>query len=60
MMRNRLLPIATIVLAVLAIWCVFVVVMNRQFVEDQARRANTEITFIELVQRRLGRGAMGG
>ncbi|MAM10053.1 MAG: ABC transporter permease, partial [Rhizobiaceae bacterium] len=32
MLRERVLPVATVVFAILAIWCVFVVVMNRQFV----------------------------
>ena len=51
MLRNRVLPIATVVIAILAIWCVFVVIMNRQFVEDQARRAKEDITFSQLVER---------
>nr|WP_180898389.1 MULTISPECIES: ABC transporter permease [unclassified Martelella] len=50
MLRERVLPIATVVLAILAIWCVFVVVMNRQFVTDQARRAGQEISFAEVVK----------
>ena len=50
MLRERVLPVATVVFAILAIWCVFVVVMNRQFVEDQARRAGQEISFAEVVK----------
>ncbi|TPW31432.1 ABC transporter permease [Martelella alba] len=49
-MRERFLPIATVVVVILALWCVFVVVMNRQFVEDQARRSNQTLTFSELVE----------
>lgn len=50
MLRERVLPVATVVFAILAIWCAFVVVMNRQFVEDQARRAGQEISFSEVVK----------
>ncbi|MGV0909794.1 ABC transporter permease [Martelella sp. FOR1707] len=50
MLRERVLPVATVVLAILAIWCVFVVVMNKQFVTDQARRAGHDISFSEVVK----------
>ncbi len=49
--RDRVLPVLTILLAILVIWHVFVVYLNAPFVRDQAARANEEITFSQVVER---------
>ena len=47
--KDRVLPILTVILAILAIWHVFVVVLNAPFERDQAARAGTPITFMEIL-----------
>lgn len=47
-MRN-VLPVLTVLLAILAIWYLAVIPMNAPFVRDQAARAGTSVTFSELV-----------
>jgi len=47
-MRN-LLPVLTVVAAIMVLWYVAVVPMNAQWSRDQAARAGTELTFRELV-----------
>jgi NitT/TauT family transport system permease protein len=49
--RDRVLPVLTILLAILIIWHVFVVYLNAPFIRDQATRANEEITFAQVVER---------
>jgi NitT/TauT family transport system permease protein len=49
--RDRVLPVLTILLAILFIWHVFVVYLNAPFIRDQAARANEEITFAQVVER---------
>lgn len=49
--RDRILPVLTILLAILVIWHVFVVYLNAPFIRDQAARANEEITFAQVVER---------
>jgi NitT/TauT family transport system permease protein len=49
--RDRVLPVLTILLAILVIWHVFVVYLNAPFIRDQAARANEEITFAQVVER---------
>ncbi|MFN3508827.1 MAG: ABC transporter permease [Allorhizobium sp.] len=49
--RDRVLPVLTILLAILVIWHVFVVYLNAPFIRDQAARANEEITFSQVVER---------
>lgn len=43
------MPVTTVVLAILAIWMVFVVILNAPFERDQAARAGTEIGFWQLL-----------
>ncbi|MFY8102102.1 MAG: ABC transporter permease, partial [Allorhizobium sp.] len=43
--RDRILPVLTVILAILVIWHVFVVYLNAPFVRDQAARAGETITF---------------
>jgi NitT/TauT family transport system permease protein len=47
--RDRLLPIGTVLLALVALWYVFVVVLNAPFERDTAARAGTTISFMELL-----------
>lgn len=49
--RDRILPVLTVVLAILVIWHVFVVYLNAPFVRDQAARAGEEITVSQVVER---------
>ena len=49
--RERILPVLTILLAILVIWHVFVVYLNAPFIRDQAARANVAITFAQVVER---------
>ncbi|GEO85582.1 MULTISPECIES: ABC transporter permease [Alphaproteobacteria] len=49
--RDRILPILTVVFAILVIWHIFVVYLNAPFVRDQAARANETISFSQLVER---------
>jgi len=49
--RDRILPVLTILLAILVIWHIFVVYLNAPFIRDQAARANEEITFSQVVER---------
>lgn len=49
-MMSRLLPILTVILAILIIWHVFVVILNAPFVRDQAARAGEEITTEQVIE----------
>ena len=52
-LRDRLLPIGTVVIALLALWYVFVVVLNAPFERDTAARAGTTIGFMELLPKTM-------
>ncbi len=52
-LRDRLLPIGTVVLALLALWYVFVVVLNAPFERDTAARGGTTISFTELLPKTM-------
>ncbi|MGQ3210836.1 MAG: ABC transporter permease [Shinella sp.] len=52
-LRDRLLPIVTVLLALVALWYVFVVVLNAPFERDTAGRAGTTITFMELLPKTM-------
>ena len=47
--QGRVLPVLTMVLAILVLWYVAVVPMNAQWTRDQAARAGAEVSFSELV-----------
>jgi NitT/TauT family transport system permease protein len=49
-LRTRLLPILTVILAILIIWHVFVVILNAPFVRDQAARAGETITTAQVIE----------
>ncbi len=46
---TRMLPILTVLAAILAVWYAAAVWMNAPFVRDQAARAGTTVTFAEIV-----------
>ncbi|MCR6501445.1 ABC transporter permease [Shinella sp. CPCC 101442] len=52
-LKDRLLPVGTVVLALLALWYVFVVVLNTPFERDTAARAGTTISFTELLPKTM-------
>jgi len=52
-LRDRLLPIGTMLIALIALWYVFVVVLNAPFERDTAARAGTTIGFMELVPKTM-------
>ncbi|MCJ8150672.1 ABC transporter permease [Shinella sedimenti] len=51
--KDRLLPIGTVVLALIVLWYVFVLVLNTPFERDTAARAGTTISFSELLPRTM-------
>ncbi|AFL53453.1 NitT/TauT family transport system permease protein [Sinorhizobium fredii] len=48
--RDKLLPISTVVLLMIAIWYIAAVFLNAPFERDTAARAGTEIAFSDLVR----------
>ncbi len=48
--RDKLVPVGTVVLLLIAIWYVAVVFLNAPFERDTAARAGTEISFSEIVR----------
>lgn len=48
-LRHRLLPVLTVLLAIVAVWYCAAVWLNAPFVRDQAARAGTEIAFGEIL-----------
>lgn len=53
LLRDKILPIGTVVLAIIAIWYAAAVYLNTQFERDQAERAGTEISFSEILPRTM-------
>lgn len=51
--RDRILPILTVLAALIAIWYLCVVWLNAPFVRDQAARAGTEVVFTDLVKQTM-------
>lgn len=47
--RNSVIPVATVLLVIVALWYVFAVVLNAPFERDQAARANTTISTSQLI-----------
>ncbi len=52
-LRDKILPIGTIVLAIIAIWYLAAVFLNAPFERDQATRAGTTISFSEILPRTM-------
>ncbi|MCJ7997787.1 ABC transporter permease [Rhizobium cremeum] len=51
LLRDRILPVLTVIFAILVIWHVFVVYLNAPFVRDQAARDNETLSFGQVVER---------
>jgi NitT/TauT family transport system permease protein len=47
--RHRVLPVVTVVAAILALWYVGAFLLNRQWTYDQAARANVSVSFREVL-----------
>jgi NitT/TauT family transport system permease protein len=47
--RERVLPVLTVILAILVIWHLFVVYLNAPFVRDQAARAGQDVSFWQVL-----------
>ncbi|WP_101340694.1 ABC transporter permease [Cereibacter azotoformans] len=50
---RSILPVLTVVAVIVALWYAAAVAMNATWVRDQAARAGTEVSFLELVPRTL-------
>ncbi|WP_145106243.1 ABC transporter permease [Cereibacter sediminicola] len=50
---RSILPVLTVVAVIVALWYAAAVAMNATWVRDQAARAGTEVSFVELVPRTL-------
>ena len=53
MLRTRLIPILTVVLAIVAVWYAFAVLLNAPFERNAAERAGETISFIEIVPKTM-------
>jgi NitT/TauT family transport system permease protein len=53
LLHDKILPIGTVVLAIIAIWYAASVFLNAPFERDQAGRAGTEISFTEILPRTM-------
>lgn len=53
LVRDKILPIGAVVLAIIAIWYAAAVFLNAPFERDQAERAETEISFSEILPRTM-------
>jgi NitT/TauT family transport system permease protein len=51
--HDKLLPIGTVVLAIIAIWYAATVYLNTSFERDQAERAGVSVSFLEILPRTL-------
>ncbi len=52
-LRDRLLPISTVVVALVVIWYAFAILLNAPFERDTAARAGTTIGFMELLPKTM-------
>jgi len=52
-LRDKILPIGTVVLAIVALWYAAAVFLNTPFERDQAERAGTTISFSEILPRTM-------
>jgi NitT/TauT family transport system permease protein len=48
--RNSVIPVGTVLLAILVLWYVFAVILNAPFERDQAARANATISTSQLIE----------
>ena len=54
--RDRILPVLTVLLAILVIWHVMVVYLNAPFVRDQAARAGETVTMKHIIRTETSAG----
>ncbi len=52
-LRDRLFPVGTVILALLALWYIAAVILNTPFERDTAARAGTTITFSEILPKTM-------
>ncbi|WP_377290389.1 ABC transporter permease [Rhizobium sp. SG2393] len=52
-LRDRLIPVGTVIAILIALWYVAAVFLNAPFERDTAARAGTEITFAEILPRTM-------
>lgn len=48
-LHDRVIPVGTILLVIIALWYVFAIILNAPFERDQAARANTTISTSQLI-----------
>lgn len=48
-LRDKVLPVLTVIIAILIVWHLFVIYLNAPFVRDQAARAGTTVSFLEIL-----------
>jgi NitT/TauT family transport system permease protein len=53
LLRDKILPIGTVVLAIIALWYAAAVFLNTPFERDQAQRAGTTVSFSEILPRTM-------
>ena len=53
LLRDKILPIGTVVLAIIALWYAAAVFLNTPFERDQAQRAGNTISFSEILPRTM-------
>ena len=53
MLSEKVLPVLTVVVAIIAIWYVGAVLLNAPWERDQAERAGTEISFAEIIPKTM-------
>ncbi|NKN35735.1 ABC transporter permease [Agrobacterium sp. a22-2] len=51
LLRDRILPVLSVILAILVLWHLCVIYLNAPFVRDQAARAGETISFAQVVER---------
>ncbi|SIQ32004.1 NitT/TauT family transport system permease protein [Rhizobium sp. RU20A] len=52
-LRDRLIPVGTVIAILIAVWYVAAVFLNAPFERDTAARAGTEVTFAEILPRTM-------
>jgi NitT/TauT family transport system permease protein len=53
MLHDRVIPVGTVLLIIIALWYVFAVILNAPFERDQAARANTTISTGQLIAKTM-------
>ncbi|MDQ0997648.1 uncharacterized membrane protein YoaK (UPF0700 family) [Phyllobacterium ifriqiyense] len=58
-LHDRVIPVGTILLVIIALWYVFAIILNAPFERDQAARANTTISTGQLVANTMAQERAG-